>query len=299
MLIDNRMNLPPKTAVLLAAYNGMAWIEEQIDSINSQTKVDVDLFVSVDLSTDGTYEWCQKLANERANVNLLPYGERFGGAAKNFFHLIREVDFSAYDYVALADQDDVWLPNKLIHAIETIKSKKVCALSSDVVAFFQDGRELLIKKSHPQKKFDYFFESAGPGCTYVIKSKALQQFKDFLISNWDKVNNITFHDWMIYAYFREHDLGWHIDAKPLMRYRRHESNVIGANSGLDAYKKRLSMVKSNWYKKEVESIRALVDPGNQSGLRLGRLFLIKNFWQLRRHPKETIVLLLMLVLGIY
>jgi len=293
------MSTLPKISVLLAAYNGMEWIEEQIDSIDNQTKVDVDLFISVDLSTDGTYEWCQKLANENAHVNILPYGERFGGAAKNFFRLIREVDFSVYDYVALADQDDVWLPNKLIHAVETIKRKKVCALSSDVVAFFQDGRELLIKKSHPQKKFDHFFESAGPGCTYVIKSKSLQQFKDFLILNWVKVNGVTFHDWMIYAYFREHDLDWYIDVKPLMRYRRHESNVIGANSGLDAYKKRLSMVRSNWYKKEVESIYTLVDLGNQSGLRLGRLFLIKNFWQLRRHPKEAIVLLLMLVLGIY
>jgi len=299
VLANNKMSTPPKIAVLLAAYNGMSWIEEQVNSILNQQSVDIDMYVSIDLSTDGTYEWCCTFAEKYENVKVLPYGERFGGAGKNFFHLIREVDFSAYDYVALADQDDVWLPNKLIHAIETIKRKKVCALSSNVVAFFQDGRELLIKKSHPQKKFDHFFESAGPGCTYVIESKALQQFKDFLISNWDKVNNITFHDWMIYAYFREHDLGWHIDAKPLMRYRRHESNVIGANSGLDAYKKRLSMVKSNWYKKEVESIRALVDPGNQSDLRLGRLFLIKNFWQLRRHPKEAIVLLLMLVLGIY
>ena len=293
------MNTQPKIAVLLAAYNGMLWVEEQIDSINSQIEVDIDLFISVDLSTDGTYKWCQDLAKNNSYIKVLPYEERFGSAAKNFFRLIRDVDFSAYDYVALADQDDIWLPNKLIHAVETIKSKKVCALSSDVVAFFQDGRELLIKKSNPQKQFDHFFESAGPGCTYVIKSKALQQFKKFLILNWDKVNSITFHDWIIYAYFREHDLSWYIDAKPLMRYRRHESNVIGPNSGLDAYKKRLSMVKGNWYKKQVTSIHRLVDSDNQSGLKLDRLFLIKNFWQLRRHPKEAVALLLMLVFGIY
>jgi len=299
MLIKNKVNPPPRIAILLAAYNGMNWIEEQIDSINSQAKVDINLFISVDLSTDGTYEWCQSLAKNNAHIEVLPYGDRFGGAAKNFFRLIRNVDFSAYDYVALADQDDIWLPNKLIHAVETIKSKKVCALSSDVVAFFQDGRELLIKKSNPQKQFDHFFESAGPGCTYVIKSKALQQFKEFLILNWDKVNGITFHDWVIYAYFREHDLVWHIDAKPLMRYRRHELNVIGPNSGLEAYKKRFFMVKSNWYRKEVASIRMLVDPNGQSHLRLDRIFLIKNFWQLRRHPKEAVALLFMLVFGIY
>ena len=293
------MNTRPKIAILLAAYNGMAWIKEQIDSINSQIAVDVDLFVSVDLSSDGTYEWCQSLAKNNSYIKVLSYEEQFGSAAKNFFRLIRDVDFGAYDHVALADQDDIWLPNKLIHAVDTIKRKKVCALSSDVVAFFQDGRELLIKKSNPQKQFDHFFESAGPGCTYVIKSKALQQFKKFLILNWDKVNSIAFHDWIIYAYFREHDLDWYIDAKPLMRYRRHESNVIGPNSGFDAYKKRFSMVKSNWYRKEVVSIRMLVDPSDQSHLRLDRLFLIKNFWQLRRRSKEAVILLIMLVLGIY
>jgi rhamnosyltransferase len=293
------MNTRPKIAVLLAAYNGMEWIEEQAESVLNQQGIDIDIYISVDLSNDGTYKWCQGLVKNNSHIKVLPYGERFGGAAKNFFRLIRDVDFSAYDYIALADQDDVWLPNKLIHAVETIKSKKVCALSSDVVAFFQDGRELLIKKSNPQKKFDHFFESAGPGCTYVIESKALQQFKKFLTLNWDEVSNIVFHDWIIYAYFREHSLDWHIDAKPLIRYRRHESNVIGPNSGFNAYKKRFFMVKSNWYREEVESIRALVDPDKQSDLRLDRLFLIKNCWQLRRYPKDAVALLFMLVIGIY
>jgi rhamnosyltransferase len=64
----------------------------------------------------------------------------------------------------------------------------------------------------PQKKFDHLFEAAGPGCTYVFKSDALQQFKDFLILNWNAVNDIELHDWMMYAYFREHDLDWHIDS---------------------------------------------------------------------------------------
>ena len=299
MKLKHKKKHSSSIAVLLAAYNGMAWIEEQIDSIFQQKEVDIDIYISVDISSDGTYEWCQNLATKNIRVNVLPYGDHFGGAAKNFLRLIRDVDFSAYDYIALADQDDVWLPNKLTHAVETIKSKKVCALSSDVVAFFQDGRELLIKKSNPQKKFDHFFESAGPGCTYVIESKALQQFKKFLILNWDHVNSAMFHDWVIYAYFREHNLDWHIDAKPLIRYRRHESNVIGPNSGFDAYKKRFFMVKSNWYRKEAASIRMLVDPNGQSHLRLDRIFLIKNFWQLRRRPKDAVALLFMLVIGIY
>jgi len=289
----------PSVAVLLAAYNGISWIKEQVDSIFAQNAVDIDLYLSVDLSNDGTYEWCQSLAKSNPNVTVLPYGERFGGAAKNFFRLLKDVDFSDYDYVALADQDDIWLANKLSHAIASIEAKKVGAFSSDVTAFFPDGREVLVKKSYPQKCLDHFFEAAGPGCTYVFRSTALQEFKQFLLSNWAEVNRITFHDWIIYAYFREHALGWHIDNKPLMRYRRHESNVIGANSGFSAYKKRIAMVEGGWYRQQVSAIFSLLRPSEKRSKLFSRLFLIKNFWQLRRHPKEAVILLLFLLSGIY
>jgi rhamnosyltransferase len=299
MLIDNRMNLPPKTAVLLAAYNGMAWIEEQIDSINSQTKVDVDLFISVDLSTDGTYEWCQKLANERANVNLLPYGDHFGGAAKNFLRLIRDVDFSAYDYISLADQDDIWLPNKLIHAANMLKNNNIDAYSSDVIAFWSDGQEKLVKKSYPQKKYDYFFEAAGPGCSYVLKYQPLQQFKDFLMKNWDEVNSIESHDWLIYAFFRSREMPWYIDSKALMLYRQHESNQVGSNFGLLAYLKRIKMIKSGWYRSEVKDILKATSISDDCAFNLEKWFLIKNFYQLRRQNRDAFILLLTVLFGIF
>ena len=46
----------PKIAVLLAAYNGEYWIMDQINSILKQNNVQVDIFVSIDLSSDGTYD---------------------------------------------------------------------------------------------------------------------------------------------------------------------------------------------------------------------------------------------------
>lgn len=286
-------------AVLLAAYNGMSWIEEQVDSILAQVDVKVDLYISVDISNDGTYEWCQALAAQNQKVSVLPYGERFGGAAKNFFYLIQEVDFSDYDVVSLADQDDIWLPNKLAHAISIMLEKDRQAVSSDVTAFFQDGRKQLIKKSHPQQRFDYFFEAAGPGCTYVFQAQSLSRFKHFLQENWLAANEVTFHDWLIYAYFRQQQLVWEIDDWPLMRYRRHEFNQIGANAGFSAYKKRLLMVRSKWYANEVDKIYRLIDPSGASGLRLDRWFLIRHYRQLRRHPKEALVLLFLLLTGLY
>jgi rhamnosyltransferase len=51
----------PKCAVLLAAYNGIKWIDKQVDTLQNQNGVDVHLFVSVDLSNDGTTEWVRSL----------------------------------------------------------------------------------------------------------------------------------------------------------------------------------------------------------------------------------------------
>ena len=288
-----------KLAVLMACYNGTEWINEQVDSICNQQNILVDLFISVDLSSDSTYQWCLKLAKNKNNVMVLPYGERFGGAAKNFFRLIRDVDFSEYDYVAFADQDDIWLENKLSRAVNMIQQNNLDGFSSDVIAFWQDGREALVKKSYRQKQFDYHFEAAGPGCTYVLKQHVLQQFKCFLNENWNQVNHVELHDWMIYSYCRTLGMKWLIDDEPLMRYRQHDSNQVGSNSGMKAYLKRFSMVKDKWYRNEVVKIRQLLIPYCVTGFSMSRWFMVKHFWQLRRRPRDAYALLVMLIVGMF
>ena len=95
-----------KIAVCLAAFNGVRWLAEQLDSILAQEGVAVTVFVSVDQSSDGTEQWIDARAQVDSRIVVLPHGERFGGAARNFFRLLRDVDFSGFDYVSFADQDD-------------------------------------------------------------------------------------------------------------------------------------------------------------------------------------------------
>jgi len=289
----------PSIAVLLAAYNGMEWIEEQVASISSQKNTSIEIFISVDLSNDKTYEWCQDLARNNSYIKVLPYGERFGGAAKNFYRLIRDVDFSYFDYIALSDQDDIWDSDKLHHAISVIEKDNLDGYSGNVTAFWSDGQERLVKKYFPQKRFDYFFEAAGPGCTYVFKQQAIQKFKKFLIKNWTKVNLVELHDWMIYAYFRSQGMRWKIDNKPLMRYRQHQHNQVGINYGLKAYLIRFNKIKTKWYRNEVQKIINLLNGSSEQDISLKRLFLIKNFWHLRRRPRDAIFLLFMIILQIF
>jgi rhamnosyltransferase len=285
------MTSNPSVAVLLTAFNGIKWIREQIESIFNQKDVDIKIYISVDLSNDGTYEWCKELALKNSNVNILPYGNHFGGAAKNFYRLIKEVDFSKYDYISLADQDDIWLPQKISRAIKIINVKKLDGYSSNVIAFWQDGRKQFIKKSYPQNKFDYYFESAGPGCTFLLKQQSLKKFKDFLIKNWTLVNDVKLHDWMIYAFFRELSMVWYIDDISSLYYRQHTNNQIGANFNWRSYFSRFKKIKNKWARNEVQKIINLLKPYSKNRISLDYFFLIINFNKLRRRYRDRLFLL--------
>ncbi len=280
-------NKVPRVAVLLAAYNGEQWIGHQLDSIWSQEGVIVDVFVSLDLSSDNTLSLLQNLKCNHTNLFILPYGERFGGAAKNFYRLIKEVDLSMYDYVAFADQDDIWLPEKLCHGVEAIQSSGSKAYSSDVMAFWSNGRQKLIKKSHPQKRFDFMFESAGPGCTYIFRVEPFLDFKDFVTSHWARVLEVEFHDWLAYAFFRSRGHKWLIDNSPTMLYRQHEFNQFGANSSWVAYLHRLSLITDKWYAHQVQTISQVLGLPSAS-----KRFIFSNFMQTRRKKRDAISMLI-------
>jgi len=287
-----------KTVVLMASYNGMKYIDEQIQLILSQTTVSLHIFISVDLSSDDTYEYCKAMEEKDTRITVLEYGERFGGAAKNFFRLIRDVDLSPFDYVALADQDDIWLPDKLFRAVRAIEDKGVDAYSSDVTAFWSTGRRELIKKSYPQRKYDFLFESAGPGCTYVFKRASLAKFKLFLFQNEQAVNNVSLHDWMLYAFFRSNAMPWYIDDYASMLYRQHSSNQIGSNSGLRAFQQRISMIRSHWYRGEVEKIIQLLSKTG-CNFSLNRFSLLMHSHELRRRARDRWVLFIFILLGLF
>jgi rhamnosyltransferase len=249
----------PKVAVLLAAYNGMSWIEEQLASILAQTDVRVSVYISVDPSTDGTDAWCADYASSHSSVHLLPPSGPFKGAARNFFRLVRDVDFSAYDYVSFADQDDVWYPDKLQRAVARLRSDGVDGYSSNVIAFWPDGRRMLVDKAQPQVKWDYLFEAAGPGCTYVLTRELASAFKRSVTTRWDDVQNVALHDWFCYAFARSHGYKWFIDPVAGMDYRQHASNQFGVNAGAASAVTRVKQLADGWWISQVRLICALTD----------------------------------------
>jgi len=231
-------------AVLLAAYNGEIHILEQLESIKSQVDINMNIFISLDKSDDSTLEQLTEQCREHDSICLLPYGERYGSAGANFFRLLRDVDFSDFDYVAFADQDDIWLPNKIISAIDELVEHGADGYSSNVTAFWESGKKNLIKKDFAQKKYDYLFESPGPGCTFVLTKNLANALKKQLLEKKQASQKLWLHDWYCYSFARYYGYSWIIGSKPLMLYRQHQSNEIGANSGFKSFFKRYLVITS-------------------------------------------------------
>jgi len=291
---------PPSVRVLLTTFNGQLWLPEQLASLEAQEGVRLSVVVSDDLSTDGTLDILAE-AGRRMDLQVLPTTtQRFGNANRNFLRLIREAPLDDAQYVALADQDDVWLPRKLARAVETLQATGAVAYSADVTAFWPDGREVTLRKAGAQRRYDYLFESAGPGCTFVIRRDTFLALRAWVDAEFDRLQHVKVHDWLIYARARTQGWPWIIDTQPTMRYRQHGRNEVGANAGLRAAWSRLRELRQGIYLRHAREIGAAVDDRTKITAalrRMGwrdRLTLTINARQCRRSFAEACVLAVML-----
>lgn len=252
----------PRAVVCLAAFNGMEWLPAQMDSILSQVGVSVKVVVSVDRSSDGTEAWMDARALEENRLIVLPHGEQFGGAARNFFRLLRDTDLRNTDYVSFADQDDLWPPEKLVRAHKALLKTGADGYSSNVTAFWLDGRQALIDKSQPQQEWDFLFEAAGPGCTYVLSKPLACDLQNVVNQHWSAIQRVGLHDWFSYAFARARGYRWVIDNYAGMLYRQHESNQVGVNKGWRAGRHRASKVLSGWGLSQSALIAELIGLGD-------------------------------------
>ncbi len=289
----------PRVLVLLAAFNGMTYLPAQIASVLEQQGVAVGVVLSIDRSSDGTEAWAMQIAHRDSRVSVLPVGEVFGGAAPNFFRLLRDADMAGFDYVALADQDDLWHPDKLARACQQLQQTGAGGYSSNVVAFWQNGQERLIDKAQPQQPWDFLFEGPGPGCTFVLTQPLALALQIWIRQQGQALQAVDFHDWLIYAWARAQGHQWLIDAQPYMRYRQHASNQMGANTGMRPLLQRAWRMGNGWWLGQASLIARLlqlhghpfVAPWLQ-GQRWGLMRLALRAGQCRRRRRDQLLFLL-------
>jgi rhamnosyltransferase len=295
-----------KICVILASYNGSKWIKKQIESILNQKKINIDLFINDDCSNDNTLDILKNLSKNKNNIFLHKRKKNTGSAAQNFLQSILRINFKKYDYISLADQDDIWNQNKLNRAIKIINKMNLDCYSSDVTIFFKNGKTEYLKKSHKQKFFDFLFEGGGPGSTFVMKKKFITDLKNNLKKNTKFTKKIIFHDWYIYFFARINNYKWHIDNFSGLRYRQHELNELGANIGARNKIKRIQYILNSNFLNQIKYFFLLnKDKRKYFSFLFERnkfnslMFVLKNFLHFRRKNIEKILCLFVLILFIF
>lgn len=251
--------------VILASYNGGKYIKEQIESIIQQEGVDVEIKIFDDVSKDNTVHVIESFYNNE-RVQLIENSSATGSAANNFFSAIKFLEdeiLNQYEYVAFADQDDIWLPNKLKAATDVLERDNSSLYISNLILWEEKtGAKSIINKSYPQKKYDFLFEGGSAGCTYVFSNNFCVDLKRVLekvdYSQWKFFS----HDWFVYFFARMNNYKVSIDNNAYILYRIHDTNVHGqlnANS-IFAIKERLKLIQQGWYFKQINGFLKLIPP---------------------------------------
>lgn len=191
-----------------------------LDSLKSQQNVLIDLIVSDDGSTDRTVEIISNYKDSWRSLTLLS-GPRKGPAA-NFAFLMQ---YAKNEFVAFADQDDIWEPNHLINSINRVISDSdvPCLTFSKVVEFGDSIRSPRIwPAKFPERPIGYFAQNYARGCTMVFNIKLCELF---LKSNSDKS---IMHDWWMVLLATAYG---HVvpSSNAEIKYRIHSSNHTGNN----------------------------------------------------------------------
>ena len=303
----------PRVTVLLATHNGARWLDEQLDTILAQQGVDVRVIALDDASTDATVALLTARAALDARVTVLDLEGSAGGAAANFYRLLRAVDLTDAGLVAFADQDDIWLPGKLARHAELIAAGND-GVSSDVTAFSANGPRSLVRKSYPQRAYDFLLESPGPGCTFLMSNRLAALAQQQLADPASVASRTDFHDWLLYVLCRSRGWSWHIDDVPSVDYRQHGSNAMGANVGAASATRRLGLIRSRWHRGEalllaqaglavatdetrpgLETMRGLFERTGPAG----RIGLLRRSGELRRRGRDRAIIGTLVALGIW
>lgn len=217
--------------ILMALYQGAPFVGAQLDSIAAQGD-GWRLVVSDDGSTDAGPAIVARFAARHPGRVRLVRGPGQGAAA-NFRALLRGLE-PGCGPVALADQDDVWLPGKLDRALAGLQGAPAGqpALYCSRVAICDAAMRPLGRSRplHPPSFPHALVQNAVQGNTVMLNPAALA-----LVRAADPLTPpVVMHDWWLYQLVTGAG-GWVIqDQTPTVLYRQHRDNVVGANDGIRA-----------------------------------------------------------------
>lgn len=218
-----------KISVVMATYNGEKYIQKQLDSLLSQSRLPDEIVICDDNSIDKTYDIISEFVTQKAvdypiSIKLNKNKENLG-FAKNFKNAI---DSSSGDLILLCDQDDIFTVDKIKTIEEFMKfNEKVKVFISAFKMIDADDKFISgiqpFKMSKSVTTNELLKGNSYPGCTIAFRSELKEYFKH---SNDD----MFAHDWsllLLTSVLKKNSI--YYSNAPLVLYRMHSENTLGLN----------------------------------------------------------------------
>ncbi len=212
----------PLVSVVIATFNGARFIREQLESIINQSYHHLEIIITDDASTDETVPIVREYCLKYDHVKLLR-SETNLGFLKNFE---RGVLFCRGEYIALSDQDDIWLPEKIEILMHARKDHALVYCNSELID--AQGKSLGVKLTDLKNLIDfdspinYTVGGTASGHAMLVKREAILQSLP-----WPAM--VTHDYWIGFVSTFFAPLKF-VD-KVLVLYRQHDANVVGVTAG--------------------------------------------------------------------
>jgi glycosyltransferase involved in cell wall biosynthesis len=215
-------------SVAMATYNGAQFLKQQLASILCQTRIPDEIIVSDDGSGDETAQLVA-LISQSSEVPILFYeNDDHLGYVRNFERAMR---LCRGDIIFLSDQDDIWEPDKT-RAILSEFDEPTLLVHSDARLIDEGGKVIgdsyarLCKRDMKDASFcRLLIDNTVSGCTLA--------FKRSLLDVMPAADHCFHHDQLLALLAADRDGLRYVD-RPLIQYRQHRHNIIGAGlSGTD------------------------------------------------------------------
>lgn len=215
--MDSKINV----SVAIATYNGERYLREQLDSIYNQTIKPIEVIVCDDGSKDNTIEILEEY---KLKFNLVYYkNESNLGFYRNFEKAISKC---TGDYIALADQDDIWMPKKIERLLKEIGNYSLICSDAQLI---NEKNEVIHDSYFKHQNLHPYYNNPFlnlivnnyvTGCTLI--------FKKDLLKVAIPMPNIRYHDqWL--GIVASQNGGLKFLNEKLICYRQHGSNDTGSH----------------------------------------------------------------------
>lgn len=238
-----------KISVAMAVYNGMQYIEKQLDSIRLQFLLPDEVVICDDSSADGTADFIEQYIEKHSLFGWTLYrNEQNLGFKKNFLSALSKTDG---DIIFLCDQDDIWHNEKTLKMSQIMEQNpNILSLSSSFEFIDENDNTiaeecskntsnhgLIGKKIHKGAISNISFKTVmhsnfSPGCTTVIRKELKESF-------CQNSNSVLPHDWELNLVAALNN-GLYFYNEVMSDYRIHSSNTLGLHS---AAKERIAVAE--------------------------------------------------------